>query len=303
MNFSVTVLGSCSATPTLNRFTSSQIVHYENKLFLIDCGEGAQMQLRRFNIKINRINHIFISHLHGDHYLGLMGLLSSYHLLGRKTDLHIYSPKALEEIIEIQKQAAATTFSYKIIFHYLKEDNEGVIYEDEKLTVSSVKLQHRVPTFGFIFKEKKKEKKIYKEAIAAYSLSIADILNIKKGIKFIDKKGNMVPEQLLTYPEEPVRMYAYISDTAYDESVVKKIYNIDLLYHEATFGEDLKQVAAEKFHSTALEAATIAKMAKAKKLIIGHFSARYTTFEPLLKEARSVFENTFCAEEGLNFIV
>ena len=303
MNFSVTILGSSSAIPTLNRFTSSQVVNYDNKLFLIDCGEGTQMQLRKYEIKINRINHIFISHLHGDHYLGLMGLLSSYHLMGRKKDLHVYSPPELEEIIEIQKKVAGALFQYEVIFHILTDENEGIIYEDDKLTVSSVKLLHRVPTFGFIFNEKKKEKKIYKEAIAAYSLSIDDILNIKRGVKFYDKKGNPVPENLLTCPDEPSKMYAYISDTAYNEAIVNRIKNVDLLYHEATFGEEMKKIAAEKFHSTALEAATIAKKAHAKELIIGHFSARYSTVDPLLKEARSVFKNSVCVEEGMNYIV
>jgi len=303
MYFSVTILGSSSAIPTLNRFTSSQVVNYDNMLFLVDCCEGAQMQLRKYEIKFNRINHIFISHLHGDHYLGLMGLLSSYHLQGRKNDLHIYSPPELEEIIEIQKRVAAAIFSYKLIFHVLTNENEGIIYENDKLTVSSVILSHRIPTYGFTFKEKKKEKKIYKEAIAAYSLSIEDILNIKKGEIFYDKKGNPVPENMLAFPEEPCKMYAYISDTAYYESIVKKIKNADLLYHEATFGEDLKKVAAEKFHSTAHEAATIAQKAHAKKLIIGHFSARYTSTDSLLKEARNVFDNTVCAEEGMNYVV
>jgi len=298
MIFTVTILGSSSAVPTSKRALSAQIVQYENQLFLIDCGEGTQMQMRKYDIKSARINHIFISHLHGDHYLGLMGLLSTLHMMGRKTDLHIYCPPELEEIIESQKKIAGTLFSYQVFFHHLNNENEGVIFKGDKLEVSSVMLHHRIPTFGFIFKEKDKEKKIYKEAIIAYGLDFKDIVNIKKGEKYIDKNGHVVPTEMLTYPEVPSKTYAYISDTAYYEEIIKKIKNVDLLYHEATFAEEMKKTAAEKFHSTALEAATIAKKANAKNLLIGHFSARYKTPDVLISEAQSVFANTESAEDG-----
>ncbi len=303
MVFSVTILGSSSAIPTQNRNPSAQVLQHHNNLYLIDCGEGTQMQMRRFNIKTNHINHIFISHLHGDHYLGLMGLLSSYHLMGRKKDLHIYAPPELEEIITIQKKSANTDFSFKVIFHNLSHANKKLLYEDDKISVSAIALKHRIPTFGFIFSEKNKEIKIYKEAICAYNLSIEDIKNIKNGNAYYDKQGRIVHQGLLCKPLEGAKTYAYISDTIYDESIIKKIKDVDLLYHEATFADELKDIATEKFHSTARQAATIALKAKVKKLLIGHFSARYKTVEPLLAEARSVFPNTYSAEEGINYII
>jgi len=303
MIFSLTILGCSSAIPTQNRYPSAQVLHHHNNQFLIDCGEGTQMQMQRFSIKASHLNHIFISHLHGDHYLGLMGLLSSFHLLGRKNDLHIYAPPELEEIINIQKAVANTVFSFNTIFHHLNNQNEGLLFENEKISVYSIALKHRIPTFGFVFREKQKESNIYKEAISAYNLSIDDIKDIKNGKEYYDKKGLLVPHNMLCKPSEKAKSYAYISDTVYDESLVNKIENIDVLYHEATFGEDLRDIAREKFHSTALQAAQIALKAKVKTLIIGHFSARYKNEDVLLEEARQVFPNTYSAVEGKVFPV
>jgi len=303
MSFFITVLGSSSATPTDCRFPSAQTLHYENNIYLIDCGEGTQMQMQRFNIKSGRINHIFISHLHGDHYLGLMGLLSTFHLNSRKNDVHIYSAPELENIIEIQKQAAQTKFSYKIFFHSLTETNNNQIFEDEKMSVSVVKLEHRIPTYGFIFKEKLKERKVRKEAIEEYGLTINDIVNIKKGMPFFNINGEEISNDILCHAVHIPKSYAYISDTAYTEKILPFIKNTDLLYHEATFCEELKKQAAEKFHSTAIDAAIIAKKAQVKTLLIGHFSARYKDPAPLLSEARSVFENTYAVEDGKTYNV
>lgn len=303
MAFSVTILGSSSAIPVNDRYPSAQVLAHDNKLFLIDCGEGTQMQLNRFHIKKNRINHIFISHLHGDHYLGLMGLLSSYHLLGRKADLHIYAPGELEDIIDLQKKVAFTVFQYKVVFHTLESGMNNPIFEDEKLTVSALPLTHRIPTYGFIFIEKPAEPKMYKEAISVYNLTIEDILRIKKGEAFYDKKGKVVPRNLLVYPDRNLSSYAYISDTIFDPLLAHKLKGVDMIYHECTFGEDMKTVAEEKFHSTAKQAATIAHKAKAQLLLLGHFSARYKTTDDLVAEARSVFENAVAVEDGGTYSV
>lgn len=303
MAFSVTILGSSSAIPANDRYPSAQVLAHDNKLFLIDCGEGTQMQLNRFHIKKNRINHIFISHLHGDHYLGLMGLLSSYHLLGRKADLHIYAPGVLEDIIELQKKVALTVFQYKVVFHTLESRLNNPIYEDEKLTVSALPLTHRIPTFGFIFREKPAEPKLYKEAISVYKLTVDDILRIKRGEAFYDKNAKAVPRHMLVYPDKMLTSYAYVSDTLYDPSLARKLKGVDMIYHECTFGEDMKTVAEEKFHSTAKQAATIAHKAKAQLLLLGHFSARYKTTDELVAEARSVFGNAVAVEDGGTYSV
>ncbi len=303
MGMQVTILGSSSAIPANDRYPSAQVLAYENRLYLIDCGEGTQMQMNRYNVKKNRINHIFISHLHGDHYLGLMGLLSSYHLFGRKADLHIYAPCELENIIELQKKAALTVFQYNVIFHTLESRLNNPIYEDDKLAVSAVPLSHRIPAFGFIFREKPAEPKIYKEAINVYKLSVEDILRIKRGTPFYDQNGQLVPRASLVYPDKKLSSYAYISDTIYDPTLAHKLKGIEMLYHECTFGEDMKTVAAEKFHSTAMQAANIALKAGVSLLLLGHFSARYKTTEALASEARSVFQNVLAVEDGGTYAV
>lgn len=303
MSFFVTVLGSSSATPTDHRNPSSQCVHYENKLFLVDCGEGTQMQMRRYSIKATRINHIFISHLHGDHYLGLMGLLSTYHLNGRTSDLYVFSPPGLEDIIELQKKVAATNFTYKVHFHVLTQKHKHLIVETDKLNIYALPLEHRIPTYGFIFEEKPGLPRIRKEAIESYNLSFDAIAAIKRGEPVHDADGHVIPNHLLTLPQLPPRSFAYISDTAATDSIADAIKGISLLYHEATFCEDMKKVAAEKFHSTAIQAAETALRASAKRLLIGHFSARYPDASLLLAEAGSVFPDSYAVEEGKQYPV
>lgn len=301
MEFKITILGSNSAIPTLKRNPTAQIINHNQKIFLIDCGEGTQMQLRRYRLKLQRISQIFISHLHGDHYFGLIGLISTMHLLGRNDELHVYGPEQLETILKIQLEASQTELSYPFHFHAIDPGVNEVIFENEKLTVSTIPMNHRVPTCGFLFREKPGSRKLIKEQITELKIPVENLMKIKKGEDFVDENGIVHKNDTLTSEPYPVRSYAYCSDTKYHEPLIPIVSNVDLLYHEATFLHDRADAAAEKYHSTAVEAATIAKKASVKKLLIGHFSNRYENTEELLEEARSVFENTFLATEGKAF--
>lgn len=296
--FKLTILGCSSATPTSKRNPTSQLLNIHDKYFLIDCGEATQIQLRKYKIKFQRISHIFISHLHGDHFFGLMGLLSTLHLLGRKNELHIYCPKGLKEIVEIQNKYSQTFFNYEIHFHLLGEGKNEVIYEDEKVSVETIPLSHRIPCNGFLFREKKRPLNIIKEKIAEYKIPKAVIKTIKAGADYTTESGEIIPNSELT--ESPIlpRSYAFCSDTCYDESIVPIIKNVNLLYHETTFMEDMKKRARETFHSTTVQAGIIAKMAAVKQLLIGHFSARYSNLDLFLDEIKPVFDNTLLAAEG-----
>ncbi len=298
MVFSVTILGSNSAIPTIKRNPTSQLVNHNERFFMIDCAEGTQLQLRKNRIKIQRINHIFISHLHGDHFFGLIGLISTMHLLGRKKELHIYAPPPLEEIIDIQLKASQTELVYPLLFHPINPDLVDVIYEDERLTISTIPLDHRIPTCGFLFKEKKGKRKLKKEVISSLNIPVKEFANLKNGADFVDSNGAVMKNNKLTDDPYPVRSYAYCSDTGYNENIIPIIKKADLLYHEATFTQDKVEVAREKYHSTAVDAATIAKKAKVKNLIIGHFSTRYESSEQLLEEAMAVFKQTIAASDG-----
>ena len=301
MIFKVTILGSNSAIPTIKRNPTSQLVNHNERFFLIDCAEGTQLQLRKNKIRFQRINHIFISHLHGDHFFGLIGLMSSMHLLGRKKELHVYAPAQLEDILQIQLEASQTELIYPLIFHAINPDVHEQIYEDEKLIISTIPLDHRIPTCGFIFKEKKGKRKIKKDAIRNLDISVEQFINIKNGEDITDQNGNRIMNNIITEAPHPARSYAYCSDTGYFESIIPIVKNVDLLYHEATFAHDMVEVAREKFHSTSVDAATIAKKANVKKLIIGHFSTRYDSTDDLLTEARQIFINTEVATDGKSF--
>ena len=254
------------------------------------------MQLRKFKVRFSRIDHIFISHLHGDHYFGLFGLLSSFSLLGRTNPIHIYCHAELENILNFQFKYFPLGFELK--FHRLDENRTGIIYEDKQLTVTYFPLKHRIPTSGFVFREKQKERNLKKDMISFYGLTIKDILKIKLGEDFIDNTGKIIPNHLLTNPAPRPRSYAYCSDTAYEPLITDYIRNCDLLYHESTFADDLKHYATQTGHSTARQAAEIAKMASCKKLILGHFSSRYKDLSIFAAEAREVFENSFIVTEG-----
>lgn len=297
--FSVTVLGSSAAIATESRNLTSQLINHCNRLFLVDCGEGTQFRMRHLKIRTHRINNIFISHLHGDHFYGLIGLISTMHLLRRTEELTVYGPPYLQEIIEFQLHASETVLYYPLKFVVTNADKEEVIYDDGKFTVTSLPLKHRIPTTGFIFKEKNQPRHINKEVADRFGVPIIYYNSLRKGDDFIADDGEVISNQLLTFPPDIPRSYAFCSDTIYNEDIIESIRGCDLLYHEATFSHDLHESAAAKMHSTNIQAATIAQKAQVKKLLLGHFSARYDDLEPLLLEARSVFIETYIAEEGI----
>lgn len=298
MAFSLTILGSNSAIPSVIRNSSSQLLSIDGKLFLIDCAEGTQVQLRKYHKKIQSIEGIFISHLHGDHYFGIMGLLSTLHLLGRTKEMHIYSPPQLKNIIDTHHQASNKILRYPLVFHELEENTVACLIDNDSYSVNAFPLNHSIPAFGFIFMTKEKERNFRKDVLLEMDIHYNDIVKIKRGEDYIDVNGNHHNNEDLTIDPEPAASFAYCSDTSYYEEIIPHIKNVDLLYHEATFLEDKKTLANEVLHTTAKEAATIAKMANVKKLILGHFSSRYTELEPFLTEAREVFPETYLADDG-----
>lgn len=302
MAFTVTILGSSAATPTSKRNPSSILVNMDYTYYLMDCGEGTQMQLRKLRLKLQRIKHIFISHMHGDHFFGLVGLVSTFHLLGRSEELHIYGPEPLQEIIEMQLKASQTDLVFPVKFHVTNPNKPETIFETSEHYVKSFPLDHRIDTTGFVFGEKLKPRKIKKSFLFFdEEISVDDILKVKAGADFISKTGKVYKNEDITEdPPEPGR-FAYCSDTRYHEPVIDMVKGADLLYHEATFMEAMKTVANEKFHSTAGQAALIAKKAEVKKLLLGHFSARYRELDGLLEEARDVFPETELALDGIKY--
>lgn len=297
----VTILGNNSAIPAFNRHPTAQVIQTLEQSFLIDCGEGTQMQMVKYKIRNSKINHIFISHLHGDHYFGLIGLLTSMGLLGRKHDLHLYAAEALKTIIDLQLSVADAHLPYQLHFHILKDD--AIILEDKKMVVSAFKVKHRIECYGFLFKEKKNLRKINIEAVTKYKIPSSYFEHLQKGEDFITGDNTIIKNEELTSATAPPKTYAYCADTIYDEELSEKIKNVDLVYHEATYLHALQQKAASRFHSTSVEAATIAKKANAKKLLIGHFSSMYETLDEFKTEATSIFENTELAEEGICYQV
>jgi ribonuclease Z len=303
MSFNVTILGSSGALPAFGRFPSCQLVEIQNRYFLVDCGEGAQIQLMKYQTNFHRINHILISHLHGDHYLGLMGLLFTMHLLRRTNDLHIYSHAGLDEIITTQFKHSRSVPSYRIHFHFLSKDVNEIIFEDDHLTVETLPLRHKLTCSGFLFKEKIKPRRVNKEVLPE-GLLIRQVANLKRGMDVTDDDGNVLyKNEDLTLAPRKSRSYAYCSDTAYHERLIEKVRNVDLLFHEATFTNDEQSKAKETLHSTAEQAAKIARLSGVQRLVIGHFSARYKDLAPVLEEAKAIFENTFLANEGEVFSI
>ncbi len=299
MNFTITILGCGAATPTLRRNPTSQILNIHDKLFLVDCAEGTQLQLRKYKIKFQKVNHIFISHLHGDHYLGLIGLMSSMHLLGRTKELHIHGPKPLENLIQLNLEVSDTWLNYKWTFHQTNPKAKELIVEDNTLEVYSIPLKHRIDCTGFVFKEKPRKPKVSKETIAEYSLSISNIRDLKNNLDVILDSGEILKASDATIESQTPRTYAFCSDTAFFPSIVEHIGHADLLYHEATFTEEHAERAKATFHSTASQAATIAAMAEVKKLVIGHYSSRYTDLSDFIKETEQIFSNVVLASDGL----
>jgi ribonuclease Z len=303
MNFTVTILGSGAAIPTSERNPTAHLVEVRNRLLLLDCGEGTQMQLRKSAYKFQKISHIFISHLHGDHYFGLIGLLNTMHLLGRTQPMHLYGIHPLVQIINLQLELSGTILAYPLIFHPFETDDPSIILDDNEMTVSTIPLNHRVPTCGFLISEKPEKRRILKEFLTRVKVPFQFFDRIKDGEDFTDDEGIVHTNSQITDDPPHARSYAYCTDTAYHEPVIPIIKNCDLLYHEATFMEDKVKDAHAKFHSTAREAATIALKANVKQLVIGHYSARYKEVESLLTEAKQVFPNTILGQDGMRIEV
>jgi ribonuclease Z len=292
----VTILGNNSAIPAFKRHPTAQVLQTAEQSFLIDCGEGTQMQMSEYKVRISKIDHIFISHLHGDHYFGLIGLLTSMGLQSRKHDLHLYATPELKDIIDLQLKVAKAHLPYELIFHPLKE--EGLILDDKKITVHCFSVKHRIECWGFLFREKKNLRKIEIEEVKKYNVPSSFFERLHMGEDFVTEDNNVIKNELLTSAATPPKSYAYCADTIYDEELVPKIKNVDLLYHESTYLHALQAKAAGRFHCTAIEAATIAKKAGVKKLLLGHFSSMYETLDEFRNEACTVFENTELALEG-----
>ena len=301
--FELHILGCGSALPTTRHFATSQVVNLRDKLFMIDCGEGAQMQLRKSRLKFSRLNHIFISHLHGDHCFGLMGLISTFGLLGRTAELHIHSPKGLEELLTPMLNFFCHTLAYKVIFHEFDTRQTSVVYEDRSMTVTTIPLQHRIPCCGFLFAEKARPNHIIRDMVDFYKVPVYELNRIKNGSDYVTPEGEVIANTRLTRPSDPPRKYAYCSDTIYLPHIIEQIYGVDLLFHEATFAQSEQARAKETFHTTASQAGEIARTAKVKQLLIGHFSARYEDESILLQEASDIFPNTLLARETLKISI
>lgn len=298
-DFNLNILGCGSALPTTRHLATSQIVDLRDKLYMIDCGEGTQVQMRRMRIKFSRLNHIFISHLHGDHCFGLPGLISTLGMLGRTGELVIHAPKEIENYMRPVLDTFCKGMPYEVRFNHVDTHSHSLIMEDRSLSVYSIPLKHRIPTCGFLFAEKPKEAHIIREMTDFYQVPIRCMKDIKQGKDYVTPEGEVIPCSLLTRPATPPKRYAYCSDTAYSPSIIPIIEGVDLLYHEATFVDADKARAKETFHSTARQAADIARKAGVKRLVIGHYSARYEDLTELHWEAKDIYPGTILGEEGM----
>lgn len=296
--FRIHILGCGSALPTLRHNPSSQIVEMRDKQFMIDCGEGTQLQLRRSRIRFTKLGHVFISHLHGDHCFGLIGMISTFGMLGRTAPLHIFAHKDLQPILQSQIDYFCQGLEFEVIMHAIDPELNDVIYDDRSLTVTTIPLSHRIPCCGFLFKEKPLLPHIRRDLVDMYGIPLSQINNIKKGMDWTSPEGEVISSDKLTLPSDPPRSYAYCSDTTYDPGIAKMIEGTDTLYHECTYADEERGRARKHFHSTASEAASIARDAHARQLVLGHFSARYDNETAMLKQARAIFPNSVIAAEG-----
>lgn len=297
----LTILGCHSAAPTSSAHPTAQILEVKGNQFLIDCGEGTQIQLRKFKLRTSRIKHIFISHLHGDHFFGLPGLISTFLLLGREAELHIYGPKGIKQAILLLLKLGKTYTNFPLYFHELESSSSQLIFEDDKVSVETIPLDHRIYTNGFLIKEKPDERKLNVEAARKMDIDLSYFNKIKLGFDVENRAGKLIPNREITFdPPEP-KSYAYCSDTAYYPKIIPQIEQVTALYHESTFLEEHQHLCKKTKHSTAKEAAVIAKKANVGKLILGHYSGRYRNYELFKEEAREVFENVALAEEGMIF--
>lgn len=297
----LTILGCYAATPRTLTNPTSQVLEIKNRLFLIDCGEGTQVQLRKNKLKFSKINHVFISHLHGDHFFGLIGLISTFALLGRTTDLHIYGPKGIKEIIDLQLRLSNSWTNYKLFFHELVSKESEVVYEDNKVIVKTIPLKHRVYTNGFLFQEKLGERRLDLNAVRDYEIDKCYYQNIKNGRDITLEDGRVIANHKLTFDPIPELSYAFCSDTQYAEEIVPLIENVSVLYHESTFLQSEETLAQKTMHSTAKEAARIALKANVKQLILGHYSTRYDSIDFFRSEAETIFKEVLLAEDGKSF--
>lgn len=297
----LTILGCYAATPRTFTNPTSQILEIKNRLFLIDCGEGTQVQLRKNKIKFSKINHIFISHLHGDHFFGLIGLISTFSLLNRTTDLHVHGPKGIKEIIMLQLRLSNSWTNYDLFFHELDSKESEIIFEDDKVTVKTIPLKHRVYTNGFLFEEKIGERKLNLDAVQNYEIDSCYYQKIKNGKDITLEDGRIIENEQLSFDPIPAKSYAFCSDTAYHEAVIPIIKNADVLYHEATFLDSEENLASKTLHCTAKQAATIALKSNVKQLILGHYSTRYENIEMFKEEAITIFPEILLADDGKSF--
>lgn len=299
--FKIHILGCGSALPTLHHYASAQVVEMRGKQFMIDCGEGTQMQLRRSRIRFTKLSAVFITHLHGDHCFGLIGMISTFGLLGRTAKLDVYAPKELELMLQEQMRMFCHNFDYEVAFHAVDTRKQQVVYEDRSLTVESIPLEHRMPCCGYLFKEKATLPHIRRDMIDFYQIPVSQINNIKAGSDWITAEGETVSNSKLVETADQPRSYAYCSDTRYIPTLHERIRGVTALYHESTYGEDNLLMAEKYYHSTARQAALVARDAGAGKLLLGHYSSRYEDENVLLNEAKQVFENSFLCDEQMVF--
>ncbi|HEV7333696.1 MAG TPA: ribonuclease Z [Flavisolibacter sp.] len=296
---SVTILGNNSAVPAFDRHPTSQVVTQDGTNFLVDCGEGTQIQMIKYKIRRSKITHIFISHLHGDHYFGLVGLLNTFSLLSHKQDLHVFAPAPLQQIIEMQLKVADNTLFYPLHFHTLS--GPGVLVENENIKISCFRTAHRIECYGFLFEEKEGKRKLLIDKVQQYDIPVSFYSSLQAGMDYVAPDGSIVQNEAVTAVPERGKKYAFCADTKYDESIIPYIYGADAIYHETTYLDNLRDKAIERFHSTTRQAATIAQKAAVGKLLIGHFSSKYSVLDQFAQEAREVFPNTELALEGVTY--
>lgn len=293
----VTILGNNSAVPAFNRHPTSQVVTIDGNNLLVDCGEGTQIQMINYKIRRSKISHIFISHLHGDHYFGLIGLINSFSLLSHQQELHVFGPSPLQEIMELQLKVADTRLCYPLHFHTII--GEAILVDEEKFSVKCFRTNHRIECYGFVFTEKKQPRKLNPDKARQYDIPALFYDRLKNGEDYTRKEGTIIKNELVTDAAPKGKTYAYCADTKYDESIIKHFEGADMIYHETTYLDNLRERAEARFHATSKQAALIAKKANVKKLLIGHFSSKYDTLEEFEAEAREVFPDTELAIEGV----
>lgn len=296
---SVTILGNNSAVPAFNRHPTSQVVSHDGHNYLVDCGEGTQIQMIKYKIRRGKISHIFISHLHGDHYFGLIGLINTFNLLSHKQELHIYGPAPLQQIIEMQLKVADTTMCYALHFHTLTQNE--VLVNDEKIKITCFKTTHRIECYGFSFEEKEGKRKLLIDKVQKEKIPQSFYNSLQNGLDYMTPKGRVIKNDAVTLPPGKGKKYAFCADTRYDESIIPHIYGFDAIYHETTYLDAMRDKAFERFHSTTKQAGEIARKAMVNKLLIGHFSSKYSTLDAFQQEARQVFGNTDLAIEGITY--